>query len=188
MRLRLFFALWPSRKEQILFRNLADVRGLAFSARWLAPEKIHLTLAFLPSVEEERVGALCSLVERPLPPMVLHLDRLLFQPAGKEGLLWLAPNVVSPSLDQLVRSLQEGLSPLGLSYAERRRFSPHITLARHVVLPCAPETRRRHPVVLRHLTEAFDWPVREMTLVSSETLPEGSRYTRLASWALPAPA
>ncbi|MDD2676444.1 MAG: RNA 2',3'-cyclic phosphodiesterase [Methylacidiphilaceae bacterium] len=189
MRLRLFFALWPSREEQLLFRKSADVPGLGLSARWLAPEKIHLTLAFLPSVEEERVGPLCSLVERlRLPTIPLRLDRLLFQPAGREGLLWLVPNTPCPALAQLVRSLQEGCAALDPSSGERSRFSPHITLARRVVLPCPPETRRRHPIVLRRLAQPIDWPVREVALVSSEALPEGSRYIRLASWALPTPA
>ncbi|VVM07057.1 RNA 2',3'-cyclic phosphodiesterase [Methylacidimicrobium tartarophylax] len=189
MRLRLFFALWPSREEQLLFRKIADDPGLGFSARWLVPEKIHLTLAFLPSVEEERVGSLCALVERLRLPMIpLRLDRLLLQPAGREGLLWLAPNAPSPSLVQLVRSLQEGCVALDLSSGEWRRFSPHITLARHVIPPCPPDTRRKHPVVLRCLAQPIDWLVPEMALVSSEALPEGSRYTRLASWALPTTA
>ncbi|MDD4932425.1 MAG: RNA 2',3'-cyclic phosphodiesterase [Methylacidiphilaceae bacterium] len=189
MRRRLFFALWPSQEEQRLFWSTAQDPRLNFSARFLAPETLHLTLAFLPSVEEEQTEVLISLVERPLLPMILlRLDRLLFQPSGKEGLLWLTAADFCPCLAYLVESLQKRLIRFGLLAKEERPFSPHITLARRVVLPRRPEKGRRQPVVLRGLAQPIDWRVREMALVSSETLPEGSRYTRLASWALPTPA
>ncbi|VVM06358.1 RNA 2',3'-cyclic phosphodiesterase [Methylacidimicrobium cyclopophantes] len=187
--MRLFFALWPSPEEQILFLEAArDFREI-LSGRWIARERIHLTLLFLPSVEEGQLGPLFSLVERPrLPGVVLRLDRLVFQPAGKEGLLWLAPAAASRSLEDLVEELQAGLIALGLFAGERRPFSPHITLARRVLLPRRSGVGRRRPVVLHHLPRPIDWPVREMALVCSESSPEGSRYTALASWALPVSA
>ncbi|MGD9896535.1 MAG: RNA 2',3'-cyclic phosphodiesterase [Candidatus Methylacidiphilaceae bacterium] len=186
--MRLFFALWPSVEEQILFRNAAQGPGPRFSARWIALENIHLTLLFLPSVTEEQIGPLFSLVERSLLPAIrLRLDRLIFQSSGKEGLLWLAPAESLTALTNLVGLLQERLAPLGISARQRRPFSPHITLARRVVLSRAGGGCSL-PLVLRSLEKPIDWPVREMALVSSETLPEGSRYTPLASWALPASA
>ncbi|QSR84111.1 RNA 2',3'-cyclic phosphodiesterase [Methylacidimicrobium sp. B4] len=186
--MRLFFALWPTMEEQMRFRDAARDLVPIVSGRWIARENLHLTLLFLPSVDEERTGPLFSLVDRSLLPNIfLRLDRLLFQPAGREGLLWLVPSGHS-GLAHLVESLRARLRAMGCPLSFGRSFSPHITLARRAVLPCRPRSSRRQPVLLHRLEPPIDWAVRELALVSSETRPEGSRYTLLASWALPTPA
>ncbi len=170
------------------FRDAAQDLEPIVSGRWTARENLHLTLLFLPSVDEERIGPLFSLVDRSLLPKIfLRLDRLLFQPAGQEALLWLVPSGHS-ELAHLVESLRARLLAMGCSLSFGRPFSPHITLARRVFLPRRPQRGRRQPVLLRRLSPPIDWAVRELALVSSETRPEGSRYTLLASWALPASA
>lgn len=187
--MRLFFALWPSPEQQTHFRETVQGQGLRFSGRWIERENLHLTLLFLPSVSEEQIGSLYSLVERPLlPRILLRFDRLLFQPAGKEGLLWLAPPDGHPALARLVESLHERLLALDILAKQGRPLSPHMTLARRVVLEHRPEGGRGRPTLLHRLVPPIDWSVREMALLSSETLPEGSRYTPLASWALPGAA
>lgn len=183
--MRLFFALWPSPQEQIRFREAARDLGPSLSCRWIAPEKIHLTLLFLPSVDEEWIGPLFSLVDRSLlPRILLRLDRILFQPAGMEGLLWLAPSGDSSVLFELAESLRARLRALGLPVPEGRPFIPHITLARRVVSAREDRCGRGQPMLLHRLDRPIEWSVREIALVLSETLPEGSRYTALASWAL----
>ena len=183
---RLFFALWPSPREQLRFRDAAQDLVPSLCGRWIAPENIHLTLLFLSSAREEWIGPLSSGIDRSLLPRVLlRLDRLLFQPAGKEGLLWLAPTEDASVPVALVESLRARLRSLKIPIQEARPFTPHITLARGVALPHRAGSCRRQPILLHRLDPPIDWSVREMTLVSSETLPEGSRYTPLASWALP---
>ncbi|CAB4244583.1 putative RNA 2',3'-cyclic phosphodiesterase [Methylacidimicrobium sp. AP8] len=187
--MRLFFALWPSPREQVRFREAAQGFERTVSCRWTAQENLHLTLLFLPSVDEERIDSLISLVTPcALPRICLHLDRLLLQPAGREGLLWLAPSERSAALEHLVESLRKGLPAAGVPRREGPPFFPHITLARRVILPTSRRSGGRQPVLLHRLACPIDWSVREMALVRSETLPEGSRYRRLASWTLPAPA
>ena len=57
---RLFFAVWPDAAAAARLEALAREVALVTGGRPQPREKIHLTLAFLGEVAEERIGAACA--------------------------------------------------------------------------------------------------------------------------------
>jgi len=97
------------------------------------PENLHLTLAFLGEIEPQRVRE----IQEAMTQLVIPTLRLEFSSVGNfrrdGGDLWwvgLAPN---HELTLLQKELTAQLKVRGF-VLEDRRFSPHITLARKVIL------------------------------------------------------
>ena len=133
-----------------------------------------MTVAFLGDVQQERVAnveAIGALSAAAAQPFVLRLDRIgLFRDAG---IGWAAPDEVPAALLRIVETLGEALQAAGLR-VERRAFRPHVTLARRCAGPLSEAAMPR-----------IEWRVDALTLMASETLPEGPRYRELKRWKLP---
>lgn len=167
---RLFFALWP---EPGLQREAAALASRHVQARRPVPEqRLHVTLVFLGSLEapqEQRARAAAGRVAG--EPFELRLDRLGHW-AGR-GISWLAPSRVPPPLVELQGRLQRALEQEGFE-PERRRFHPHMTLARQA----GPH---------RYLDmQPLIWPVRAFHLIWSRNDPGAVRYQAVACWPLDA--
>lgn len=99
-------------------------------ARWIPPEQMHLTLHFIGEVEggvflDIQEGLASVYAER----LYLQLDGVgFFPPRGKPRVVW-AGLKKSELLLQLYNRIEAKLVALGLKL-EKRKFSPHITLAR----------------------------------------------------------
>ncbi|WP_137823178.1 RNA 2',3'-cyclic phosphodiesterase [Pseudomonas sp. D(2018)] len=171
--LRLFFAI-PCCPQ--LVRDISDWRARnPIDGKSVAPENLHMTLAFLGSQPRGQVASLEALAASLTPTaFTLQLDRLA---RWKNGLLYLAPSRTPPALTDLEHSLRETLLSAGFNL-ETRPFKPHLTLARHC--PRLPSA----------LTPTFDWPATEFTLYASENSARGTRYHAIGQWPLrpPTPA
>ena len=167
---RLFFALCPDDTTRDAIyrasRNLAENSG----GRVIPPEQFHITLAFLGSVQpelEERVAALAegTAAEVQAAPFSFELDELGFWPSAK--VIWYGCTHTPSPLRDLALELRRRLQSAALPPAPGK-FTPHVTLARWVRTagPFAPAAR-------------IPWEAREFTLLRSETLSRGVRYTPL---------
>ena len=155
--------------------------------RPLAPESLHITLAFLgyrPEKETERIAAVVR--ERVGPaPWVELLDPEQRPPRGRARLYALP--ALSPGVEALQEGVAQGLAAEGFYEPEKRPFWPHVTVAR-----VRPEGRgSRRPAVLASppgkLPEGMSEArvCRRMTLYRSELQPTGARYVPLAQVELP---
>ncbi|HBP22496.1 MAG TPA: RNA 2',3'-cyclic phosphodiesterase, partial [Planctomycetes bacterium] len=99
---------------------------------WTRPEALHVTLAFLGEVAEERVPELRAAIESLLPvePLRLNLAHLGSFGGSRPRVVW--AGLGGRDRGKLV-ALGEGvgaaLEPLGFP-RERRGFAPHVTLGR----------------------------------------------------------
>ena len=102
------------------------------------PENLHLTLAFLGEVAPDRAAAVRQTMERTaVRPLVLTFDHVgRFQRDG--GDIWWIGLAENKALLELQKELCGHLSAAGFPL-ESRRFSPHITLAREVLLHRQPD-------------------------------------------------
>ena len=104
-------------------------RGIP-GARWVPAENYHLTLRFIgetPAYQEEEIDlALAGLKTRGFPLTLSGLGT--FSKGGRATALWVGVER-SPPLEHLRAKVETALQRIGLE-PERRRFSPHITLAR----------------------------------------------------------
>jgi len=124
---RLFFAACPDdRTRTRLVRVQAGFN--AGSARAVAADNLHLTLAFLgqvPAAGRECYMHAAAMLE--VPRIDITLDR--FGYFGKRLLCWFGPSAVPAELQTWQRLLQAAIAPCG--YRVRRRFKPHVTLFRN---------------------------------------------------------
>ena len=164
---RLFIGLWPP----------DDVREavMEHAARWSWPrgtrlvrrDKVHLTMHFLGSVPDDRIGALARGIELPFEPFELQLTHGELWPGG---IAVLAPRVVPPALSELHERLGRALG--GLDHApERSQLRAHVTLARHA----------RHALPPTQ-DDDIRWAVQGYALIESDRRPP-TTYRTLASYA-----
>ncbi|CAN5352435.1 RNA 2',3'-cyclic phosphodiesterase [soil metagenome] len=168
-RKRLFFAIWPddaSRRDlHRSTRRLVRVSG----GKPVPLENLHLTLAFLHSIELERLPCIRDAARGvEWAPFELIFDRAGFWPRPR--LLWAAPSRPDAGLAQLVGVLWKALEPCGF-VAERRAYLPHVTLARKV----------GHTMTVENITPVT-WRVDRFQL--AESIPGGSHsiYRILNEW------
>lgn len=124
---RVFFAALPETHTR---RQLeAGLKVLsARPGRRVPANNLHLTLAFVGAVSEERLACLRERARRvDAPDIAMNLNRLgCFSRAGG---LWLGPEVVPADLATLAQALSSVLADCG-TVPEARAFAPHVTLAR----------------------------------------------------------
>jgi RNA 2',3'-cyclic 3'-phosphodiesterase len=154
--------------------------------RPVAPESLHITLAFLgylPEKEIEGLGAIVAAAAAPAPR--IELRDPVPRPQRRPRLFALP--AVSPESVALQSALQERLVAAHLYKPERRPFWPHVTVAR-VRRERRGSTRpalvSRPPGPLPGALLQATKCVR-MTLYRSELRPQGAEYTRLAQVELP---
>jgi 2'-5' RNA ligase len=155
--------------------------------RVVAPEFLHITLAFLGSRPEEEIEEIAAVVREGTgpAPWVELLDPEPRPPRARARLYALP--ALSPGTEALAAEAQQGLVEAGFYEPQKRPFWPHVTVAR-----VRPEGRgSRRPALVseapgklpKELSEAQI--CRRMTLYRSELQPTGARYVPLAQVQLP---
>jgi 2'-5' RNA ligase len=170
--MRLFVALdlpWELR-ERLRAMTALSIPG----ARWVPPENYHLTLRFIGEtpghLAEEIDHALAALK---VPSFALTLAGLgTFGKAGRDISLWIGVER-NPSLDRLRAKIETALQRIGLE-PERRRFAPHVTLAR---LENVPEAKLAGFLQANNLFRAPPVQIEHFTLFSSRLGKEQAVYT-----------
>lgn len=148
-------------------------RGLP-GARWVPPENYHVTLRFIGEVPGYQAGEIDeALAGIRAPGFTLRLAGVgVFHKGAKASALW-AGVERSPALDHLQTKVETALQRIGLE-PERRRFAPHVTLAR---VDGAAEAKLAAWVQANNLFRADPVPVEHFTLFSSRLGKEQAAYT-----------
>lgn len=169
--MRLFVALdlpWEPKQQ------LAILCGGITGARWVPVENFHLTLRFIGDVDavqaEEIDHALASVRA---PGFALCLTGIgTFGKSSRAVALWAGVERSEP-LDHLQGKIETALRRAGID-RERRRFMPHVTLAR---LDHVAEAKVAAFVQAKNLFRADPVVMDHFTLCSSHRHPDGSIYT-----------
>ena len=169
--MRLFVALELPLEARIRLSRLAS--GLP-GARWLPPDNYHLTLRFLGEMPghraEELDHALAALRGRRFTLQLAGVG--VFEKAGRPQALW-AGVERNPQLDHLQNKVETAVQRIGFE-PERRRFTPHVTLAR---LDGAPPSKLAEWVQAHNLLRADPVAVEHFTLFSSRLGKDAAVYT-----------
>lgn len=154
------------------------------SVRWVAPENIHLTLAFLGETSAERVPDLERIltdVASRTPPFPIRVGGVgAFPSVQRARVVWLGVTEPTGVLAALHERLWEGLRDLGWE-PEDKRFRAHFTLGR-----VRRETGAREVGQIAEALRAAPDEHRTMNADSigafrSELTPKGAVYSRLAN-------
>ncbi len=158
---------------------------VSYIGRWVAPDSIHLTLSFLGDVAPSRIAQISQVLETAclsVPTFSIALSGLgCFPHPQRPRVIWIGVTGDLVPLEQLQRKVETGLQDLGFA-PERRRFQPHLTLAR--IKDSASPSERGELANWMEATKAPSSPpmmVSELSLIRSELRPSGAVYTRLAA-------
>jgi 2'-5' RNA ligase len=170
--MRLFVALdlpWDLRER------LSALAGSGIpGARWVPSENYHLTLRFIGEtpgyVAEEIDQALLALKARGFSLTLAGMGT--FARGGKATALWVGVER-NPELEHLRGKIEIALQRCGLE-PERRRFQPHVTLAR---LDNVVEAKVASYVAAHNLFRTDPVPVEHFTLFSSRLGKDQAVYT-----------
>ena len=169
--MRLFFALWPPARTVAALAAWAKEAQVLTGGRLTRPESIHLTLAFLGEVAQDRVeDAMRAARSVRARKHALPIERAKVWTHNHVG--WVGPQRTPPALVHLTNSLRENLLAEGFTI-ESRPFAAHVTLLRK-----AGRASRLPPL------PAVEWAVDEFTLVRSRLSQKGSSYEALARFGL----
>lgn len=108
---------------------LSSLRGGLAGARWIDDENFHITLRFFGDVEDHVAGEIAGQLRQiRRPDFELSLDGLGMFGNRRPHAVW-ARVTSAPALRELYSDLERRMQQIGLE-AERRKFTPHVTLAR----------------------------------------------------------
>jgi len=180
--MRLFIAveLDPSVRAKIL-REAERLRRFAPQAKWVNPSGMHVTLAFIGQLADERVPEVKAILEEVASrhaPLSLSAQGIGgFGASRHPRVLWIGLGGDISSLGNIKADLEQRLLPLGYE-AEKRAFKPHLTLAR-------ARQMQGDPALARCIEECKDASfgesrVERVILFRSGLSPKGARYTPLA--------
>ncbi len=163
-------------------RTALEARIPSGSVRWTNTEGIHLTLKFLGEVPARRAGEIRAVMDgltpsfRPFPLTAVGLG--CFPNTARPRVIW-AGIQGDPLLGDLQKRLEQDLERIGFP-AERRAFSPHLTLGRlkdGVAGARLAEIGRAVGAVSMESTAGMD--VKDVCLFKSVLQPGGAVYTVL---------
>jgi len=156
--------------------------------RPVAPESLHITLAFLGYLAEKEIPRLGEIVEMSgAPAPSIELGDPAPRPERSRPRLFALP-AESPDTIALQAGLEEKLIAARLYKPEKRPFWPHVTVARvrrEERGSDRPARLSKLPGTLpKGLLQPFDGI--RLTLYRSQLQPQGAQYTPLAQVELPA--
>ncbi len=140
--------------------------------RWVPPESMHLTLAFLGQVAEGRVGEAMGALRNGsegMPALDLAATGIgAFPNQNHARVLWAGVTGDLRRLRELQGALTTALNKEGFALDDRA-YHPHITLARSRSAGPVPDGMDR--------TQSFgSWLANEVVLYESRLEPAGARY------------
>jgi 2'-5' RNA ligase len=174
-------------------RFIAEMRALAPDVRWVAPESLHVTLKFIGEKPDNVVKQVQdSLSSISATGFDLSFRGCGFFPTAKSARVFWVGIDAGTGLAKLASQVEDALVGIGIP-KEARAFSPHLTLAR--AGSGAPRRRKDDKSNMlfaklqQKLTESpapefGTMSAREFFLYRSQLSSQGSRYTKIASFAL----
>jgi RNA 2',3'-cyclic 3'-phosphodiesterase len=194
--MRLFIALDidDAIRERIT-RFMEGVSAFAPDVRWVKPESLHVTLKFIgeqPDTAVEQIKAALNTVSAGTTE--IHFCGYGFFPTAKSARVFWIGMESGPQLTALASAIYDKTATLGIP-KENRTFSPHLTLARGAGGSGSPRWRKgdgpnhafqhlQEKLASLHAPDFGTMTPREYLLYQSQLSPKGSKYTKLAAFAL----
>ncbi|MDB5070900.1 MAG: 2-5 ligase [Candidatus Eremiobacteraeota bacterium] len=169
-RRRLFVAADLDDTARAACANVAErLRAKGWLGKWVPPENYHLTVAFLGSVDADRVGNVITAVAA-VAPRISSVDVPLdtvgaFASERKPRVAWVGPSATVPAFGAMCGVVRGALAAAGFELDARA--DPHVTLARS-------DGRSPLPVVEPPLIPPLR--IEALTLYESFTERTGPRY------------
>lgn len=153
------------------------------TARTVAPETLHLTLAFLGELADARVTDAIEATREAavgVAPFRLAPGRLgVFGPDYAPRVIWVAIGGQTGPLHALQRRLMRTLEAHGFAL-DSKPFAPHLTLARLTAPLGEDAALRLSQLRSEPLPRSESWQVEDVRVMRSDLSQTGARHTPLA--------
>lgn len=174
--MRLFIAVnFPGEVKDILLTAQEKLKAHAVSGSYTRPANLHLTLTFLGEIPESRVRSVTrAMAKVESAPFTLRINGAGKFRRGENGDIWWIGFDDCPELLELHRRLTDELARGEGFDIERRKYSPHLTIAREVRTESgfdSAEFSRSIP--------AAETQVRRISLMKSERIRGVLTYTEI---------
>lgn len=145
--------------------------------KWVRKENLHITLAFLGYIDDEKIAEICLAVKelsKEEATFEIELDKIELGPDEKEPkFIWLS-GIPSEELRSLVAKIEKEVF---ISSLEKKSFRPHITLGKirkekWEALEEKPEINKKFSVII---------PVESIDVMASKFSKSGSVYDVIES-------
>ena len=152
----------------------AQLRAQSLKGNFSRPDNLHITLAFIGETHEEKLSAICKILEElRFPPFEIWFNRTGCFTHSRKELWWIGSeasgmdrnNTILKSIHAL---LLENLLKAGFP-VDKRSFNAHITLGR--------EIKRSGPIILS--CPEIRVPVDRVSLMKSEHVKGILTYTEI---------
>jgi 2'-5' RNA ligase len=159
--------------------------GGQVSIKWVDPYSIHLTLKFLGGVDADKISPITAAMAEAVQgvaPFRLEVKGLgAFPDLRRVQVVWVGVGGEVDKLAHLQQRLESNLAGLGFA-PERRRFSPHLTLARVRDRASLYEREGLGRLIAGTKFEAdYSLPVAAVSLMKSQLTREGAIYSRIST-------
>jgi 2'-5' RNA ligase len=179
--IRAFVAIELAQAAVAALRQLQNrLRNYPLRLRWVAPEKMHLTVKFLGDVPEAQIESLAEAMRaaaRGIAPLSLNVRGLgVFPNLQRARVLWAGVDGEIDALRRLQQQVESQFEAMGYP-REKRPFQGHLTLGR-------AKGRLDAGVLSRVLADCGGFATApftagRMVMFRSELSPQGARYTAL---------
>jgi 2'-5' RNA ligase len=158
------------------------------SIKWVDPYSIHLTLKFLGSVDGDKISPITAAMAEAVQgvtPFHLKVEGLgAFPNLKRVQVVWVGVGGEVDKLAHLQQRLESSLAGLGFA-PEKRRFTPHLTLARVRDRASSGERAGLGELITGTKFEtAYSFLVEAVSLMKSQLSREGAIYSRISAAAL----
>ncbi len=174
--MRVFTALpLPEALQEKIILDTAALRGKYPHLKWVSQQALHITLNFLGEIEEDSIPQVMQAIEKVKP--VFQGFRMEFKGLGvfpRKGparVVFLQPHTGVQECRDLQRQLSGYLS--AFAPPERKKFKPHLTLARVKQNTGWPNPDQEG------LDISLGFTVNRIVLYKSILKPEGAHYEEI---------
>jgi len=166
---RLFFALWPDRRQRDRMRDFISPVAKLVDGKAIDRRNWHITLVYIGDFPDNRIDELHEAKTAvTVEPFRLRLDRLEFWPRPKIAAL--VPPTVPAELERLVEDLKGRVFAAGVDPEHQRVYRPHVTVVRNA-----------RPFETQRLAQSAVTEWSSFELIESVSEPGGTTYRPLVN-------
>ncbi|KGG80789.1 hypothetical protein Y919_04150 [Caloranaerobacter azorensis H53214] len=182
--MRLFIALsFDKELKERIAKIQKKVKINSSKGRWVYFDNFHLTLKFLGSVDKNYIDDINKSLEKiasDFTEIKLKLDKLDYFPGkGMMRVVWLGVSGEVEKVKQMKLAVDKEMIKYGFA-KEKRKYTPHITLARDVVF----ESRKYYIDDLIEKDLEYSFTLKNLTLMNSELIDGRRIYTPVGNFRL----
>jgi RNA 2',3'-cyclic 3'-phosphodiesterase len=186
-KIRSFIAIeLPQEVRQALASLQAKLKSAGnIPVRWVDPGSIHLTLKFLGDIDSGSTNKIAETMAE--ASSVIHPFNIavsgtgVFPNPARVQIVWVGLTGELERLNQLQKRIEDGLELLGFK-AERRPFTPHLTIARVRDYASLDTRKQLGQLIIKTVFDAkCVITVNAVHLIKSQLTREGPIYTKIST-------